>query len=264
MGAVERDQGSARRRRAGSAQRAPGPAHLPAQGRGRRSAPVPQLRRGAPEPQGQRQVRRLHRLLALSRLPLYAPAHAAGRRPGGSLHAGRQAARPRSRDGAAPSRCAPAGSGPTCSSARAPRRRSPSAPPIPKGVDANTVDLDYALKLLSLPRDDRQCIPRPASRSRPASAATGRSSCTTAPTPTCRRWRRCSRSASTAPSCCWRRRRPAAARAASSAPRRPCSRSSASIRAKAARCRCCRGATAPTSSTATSTPRCRAARSRRR
>ena len=62
-GRRRRDQGPARRRRAGGAQRDPRPAHLPAQGRGRRSAPVPQLRRGAPEPQG-RQVRRLHRLLA--------------------------------------------------------------------------------------------------------------------------------------------------------------------------------------------------------
>ena len=62
--------------------------------------------------------------------------------------------------------------------------------------------------------------------------------------------------------CCWRRRRLAAARAASSALRRPCSRSSASTRAKAARCRCCPAATAPTSSTATSTPRCRGAGSR--
>ena len=41
-------------------------------------------------------------------------------------------------------------------------------------------------------------------------AATGRSSCTTAPTPTCRRSKRCSRSASTAPSRCSPRRRPAA------------------------------------------------------
>ena len=45
-------------------------------------------------------------------------------------------------------------------------------------------------------------IPRPARRSPPASAATGRSSSTTAPTPTSIRPTRCSRSASTAPSRC--------------------------------------------------------------
>ena len=63
-GRRRRDQGPARRRGAGRAQRAARPAHLPAQGRRRRPAPVPQLRRGPPQPQGQRQVRRLHRLLA--------------------------------------------------------------------------------------------------------------------------------------------------------------------------------------------------------
>ena len=87
MARRRRDQGPARRRRAGSAERAAGSAHLPAARRGRRSAPVPELRRRAAQPQGQRQVRRLHRLLALSRLPLHAPADPAGRRPGGSLHA---------------------------------------------------------------------------------------------------------------------------------------------------------------------------------
>ena len=43
--ARRRDQGPARRRGAGGAQRDARPAHLPAQGRGRRSAPVPELRR---------------------------------------------------------------------------------------------------------------------------------------------------------------------------------------------------------------------------
>ncbi len=126
------DQGSARRRRAGSAERASGSAHLSAQGGGRRSAPVPQLRRGAPEPQGERQVRRLHRLLALSRLPLYAPAHATGRRTGGSLHARRQAARSRSRNGARRHAAHRAASGPTSSSAKAPRRTSRSARRSPR------------------------------------------------------------------------------------------------------------------------------------
>ena len=136
-----RDQGPARRRRAGGAERAPGSAHLPAQGRRRRPAPVPQLRRRAPQPQDQRQVRRLHRLLALSRLPLHAPALPAGRRAGGSLDARRQAARHRSRDG--PPRHAAHGALRSLRAARRrPKEEKPKRASIPKGVDANTVDLE--------------------------------------------------------------------------------------------------------------------------
>ncbi len=54
-------------------------------------------------------------------------------------------------------------------------------------------------------------IRRRESRSPPDSGAMVRSSCTTGRMPTCRPWRRCSPSASTAPSCCWPRRRPATA-----------------------------------------------------
>ena len=58
-----------------------GPHIFPDQGRGRRSARLPLLRRRAAEPQG-RQVRRLHRLLELSRLPLHPPACRHQRREG--------------------------------------------------------------------------------------------------------------------------------------------------------------------------------------
>ncbi len=183
-----RDQGPARRRGAGSAERAAGSAHLPAAGRGRRPAPVPELRRGPPEPQGQRQVRRLHRLLELSRLPLHAPAHAAGatarprpRRPTASC----SATIPRR---ASPSRCASAASAPTCSSAKPARTRtrSPSARRFPR-ASMPTASTSSTRCSCCRCRARSASIPRPASRSRPASAATGRSSCTTAPMPTCRR-----------------------------------------------------------------------------
>ncbi len=51
------------------------------------------------------------------------------------------------------SRCAAAGSAPMCSSARRWRARSPSAPSLLRGTDPADVDLEMALKLLSLPRE---------------------------------------------------------------------------------------------------------------
>ena len=75
-------------------QRAARPAHLPAARRRRRPATMPVLR-GRPIVAEARQVRRLHRLLELSQLQLYARA-VAERRGGG---AGRARTRGRSRDG---------------------------------------------------------------------------------------------------------------------------------------------------------------------
>ena len=117
--------------------------------------------------------------------------------------------------------CAPAASVPTCSWARPRARRSPSAPRCRR---ASTPPRSIWSGRCSSCRCRARsaCIPRPASPSPPASAATDRSSCTTAPTPTSARSRRSSASASTAPSCCWPRKPQAAARAAGSAPRRRC------------------------------------------
>ena len=88
-----RHQGPARRRGAGSAERDPRPAHLP-RPRGRlRSALVPVMQGRAPEPQDLRQVRRLHRLRELSRVPLHAPAQRCRQRRRRGGEPGRQAAR---------------------------------------------------------------------------------------------------------------------------------------------------------------------------
>ena len=64
----------------GSAQRAPRAAHLPpARGR-RRPAHLPIVQDRASQPEDLQQVRRLHRLRELSRVPLHAPARRPGRR----------------------------------------------------------------------------------------------------------------------------------------------------------------------------------------
>ena len=70
---------------------------------------------------------------------------------------------------------------PLCPARRGEGKEKPKRSSLPKGWDPATLDLERALALLALPRDDRRCTRRPASRSPPASAATGRSSCTTAP-----------------------------------------------------------------------------------
>jgi DNA topoisomerase-1 len=73
-----RDQGSARHRRARRAERAARPAHLPGQGRRLRSRACPKCGDLRPASCAEdRQVRRLHRLLELSRVPLHAPARPA-------------------------------------------------------------------------------------------------------------------------------------------------------------------------------------------
>ncbi len=57
-----------------------GPHIFPAEGGWQRSAHLPRLRHRPPQPQDLRQVRRLHRLRQLSRVPLYAPARRPGQR----------------------------------------------------------------------------------------------------------------------------------------------------------------------------------------
>ena len=94
------DQGPASRRGARSAQRAARATHLSRQGRWQRSPRVPELRRWPPVAED-RQVRRLHRLLELSRVPLHAPVQPGRRGAGRGGEARGQAARRRSRNGRA-------------------------------------------------------------------------------------------------------------------------------------------------------------------
>ena len=79
IGAVERDQGPARRPGAGRARRDARPAHLRAARGRRRSAAVPELRHRQAQSEG-RQVRRLRRLHQLSGMPLHPTARRRWRR----------------------------------------------------------------------------------------------------------------------------------------------------------------------------------------
>ena len=75
----------------------------------------------------------------------------------------------------------------------------PKRSSLPKGVDAGSVDLEYALQASVAAARGRPASGDAASRSPPASAATDRSCCTMACTPTSKASRKCSASASTAP-----------------------------------------------------------------
>ena len=125
-----RDQGAAHQRgdrRAGCRSR---PAFLPRGRRRRRSPRLPLLRRGPAQPEA-RPLRRLHRLLELSGMPLYPPS----RRRQWRWRRGRYGAEgsgPGSRERASRSRSARAPMAITCSSARTGlRRRSRSTRPRP-------------------------------------------------------------------------------------------------------------------------------------
>ena len=103
-----------------------GPHIFPARDRRRRSAALPLLRQG-PAFAEARQVRRLHRLLELSRMPLHprAFAHRPGNGAGeGGRSARRKSAGRRSTRPATRSPCATAGSANTCSRARARSRNA--------------------------------------------------------------------------------------------------------------------------------------------
>ena len=133
-------------------QRGAGPAPVPAQARRLGPAPLPELRRGAAVDAHRALGRRLHRLLALSRMPLHPPVRPAGHGGRGRYRPRRPA--PRHRRG----RRDPADEGPLrpLRPARpAHRGRSPSrpAPALPQGWEPDTIDLDRALLLLSLPRE---------------------------------------------------------------------------------------------------------------
>ena len=126
-----------------------GPAYLPRARRRRRSAPLSALRRG-PIVAEARQIRRLHRLLALSRMQVLARSGADGRGSVRGRPAGRARARARIRRPARRSLCATGASASTCSRGRA---RSPSARRCRAGLSADDLTLEKALALLSLPRE---------------------------------------------------------------------------------------------------------------
>ena len=148
-----RDQGPARHAGDRRARRNAGAAPVPA-ARGRhRSAQVPELRR-RPDLAEARQVRRLHRLLELSRMPLHPPARRRRRRPAAAACASSA----RIRRPASKSPCAAAASAPTSSSAKPTKDEDgkavkPKRASLPKGVAPDDIDLERALELLSLPRE---------------------------------------------------------------------------------------------------------------
>ena len=158
-------------------------ASLPGARRRHRSAQVPDLRHRPALAQA-RQVRRLRRLLELSRMPL----HPASSRPAAATATaatrmlGNDPGDRARRHGALrplrplyPARRAGPG-----------RRRQAEKPKragLPKGISPDDVDLERALGLLSLPREVGK-HPETANRSSPASAASALTCSTARPTPT--------------------------------------------------------------------------------
>ena len=173
-----------------------GPHIFPDQGSRRRSARLPVLRRRAPEPQD-RQVRRLHRLLQLSGLPLHPPARRHRRQ-------GRRARREGKLLGTDPETgldvtLRTGRFGPYVQLGEGTAARSRSAPRSPRAPIPRASISTHALALLSLPREIGA-----ASRDRQAdhwraSAATGLMSSMTANMRASAAPKRCSRSASIAP-----------------------------------------------------------------
>ncbi len=149
-GRRRRDRRTAHHQRPGRPERGPGPAHLPGQGRWHESSRLPDLQ-DRPAVAQDRQVRRLHRLLELSGMPLHPPAgHQRRRRRGGSRRQGagdQPGDRPRGVAEERPLRslCRRAGGGR--------QRDKPKRSSLPKGWVAAAIDLEKALRLLSLPRE---------------------------------------------------------------------------------------------------------------
>ena len=144
------------------ARRDAGAASVPAARRRQRSAAVPDLRQRPAVAQA-RQVRRLHRLLELSGMPLHpaarpprptAPSDIGTKKLGVDPETGLDVTRAQR-----PLR-------PLCAARRrAKEGEKPKRAGLPKGMAPDEIDLELALKLLSLPREVGR-IPRTASRSR--------------------------------------------------------------------------------------------------
>ena len=195
-----RHQGLARHRGHRRAQPELGPLAFPEREDGTESALLPELRQRQAVPED-RQIRRLYRLLQLSRVQFYPPARrrrprrrrGRRRRPEGA----RQRSRQRRRDHARTGRFGPyvqAGDGKEA-------RRA-----CPKGWQAAASIWRRRWSCCRC-RARSASIPESASRSSPASAATVRSSSMTANTPISIPSRRSSPSASTAQSRRWPKRR---------------------------------------------------------
>ena len=148
IAARRRHQGRAHRPGARCARRDAGAAHLYAARRRLRSARLLGVRHRPPVAAA-RQIRRLHRLLELSRMQEH-PAAVRQRQPG---HEPARACSARIPRPALKSRCASAGSVPTFSSAKARTTKSRSAPAFPRARTIAALDLPMALKLLALPRE---------------------------------------------------------------------------------------------------------------
>ena len=144
-----RDQGSENLAGDRCARRTARAAPVPAERRRQRSAAMSGLQRRPADAQAL-QVRRLHRLLELSRMPLYPPADDAGRRLGPTSAPRNSAKIPRP---ALKSRCAAGRFGPYVQLGEAVEGEKPKRAGLPKGTAPDDVDLERALALLSLPRE---------------------------------------------------------------------------------------------------------------
>ena len=144
-----RDQGSAHHEVLDALNDLLAPHIFPPRADGGEAAAMPRLQRGTDFAES-RKVRRLYRLLTLSGMPLHA---AIGRRREWRHRQFGAACSATIRRPGLKSRCATAGSGPTCSWAKAARKKSRNAPVLPKGLLPEDVDLEKALGLLSLPRE---------------------------------------------------------------------------------------------------------------